>query len=100
MRAFAAAGVTTYLYSFSFRPSSYKDPASLLCQLDDELGCGVYHSAELSYVFDHTRKGDDANLASAIGNYWTNFAKSGSPNGDNVPIAWPSYDAVGDHHLE
>jgi len=32
-------------------------------------------------------------LLSDIQNYWTNFAKTGSPNGPlPVPVKWPEYD--------
>jgi len=31
--------------------------------------------------------------------YWTNFARTGDPNGGNLP-AWPQYDAVKRGYLE
>ncbi len=36
----------------------------------------------------------DRNLSAAIQGYWTNFAKTGNPNGPGLP-EWPSYDAAG-----
>jgi len=31
--------------------------------------------------------------------YWTRFAATGDPNGDDAPL-WPPYDSVTDRHLE
>ena len=31
--------------------------------------------------------------------YWVNFAKTGSPNGEGLP-AWPQYSAEGDKYME
>ena len=31
--------------------------------------------------------------------YFTNFAKTGSPNGDGVPTPWPKYERATDKHL-
>ncbi len=54
------------------------------------------HWAELPYVFDHLnqespgRTDADRELANVMATYWTNFAKSGDPNGAGVP-AWPNF---------
>jgi para-nitrobenzyl esterase len=50
----------------------------------------------LPYVFDHLGQEPwswtdaDRALANVMATYWTNFAKSGDPNGDDVP-AWPNF---------
>jgi para-nitrobenzyl esterase len=39
----------------------------------------------------------DWSLSEQIMTYWTNFAKSGNPNGGDLP-EWPSYGAAAPHH--
>ena len=55
----------------------------------------AYHGAEIPYVFDtHDRwlPGDalDASLTRAMMAYWSNFARSGDPNGAGL-AAWPAF---------
>ena len=42
---------------------------------------------------------DDEKLAAAANTYWTNFARSGDPNGAGVP-AWPRYTEKDDQLLD
>ncbi|MCE2461318.1 MAG: carboxylesterase family protein, partial [Pseudomonadales bacterium] len=44
------------------------------------------------------REGDKAVARLMLG-YWTNFAKTGNPNGDGLPV-WPRYDTETDLALE
>ena len=45
----------------------------------------VEHSAELKYVFDPAPKGATFGTWPPVQAYWTNFAKTGDPNGRGLP---------------
>jgi para-nitrobenzyl esterase len=57
---------------------------------------GAYHSAEIEFVFEAlpSKKLDwrpeDTKLSDTMSTYWTNFAKTGNPNGEGAP-PWPAY---------
>ena len=61
---------------------------------------GAPHSDEIEYVFGtlDSRPGakwrpEDRKLSNEMGEYWTNFARTGNPNGDSLPN-WPTYNAA------
>ena len=85
--AMAEAGRPAYYYTFG--PTIPGDNA------------GAYHSSELWFTFETLNKcwrpfdGHHYDLARKMANYWTNFAKTGDPNGtdqDGTPMPeWKTY---------
>ena len=61
---------------------------------------GAYHSAEIEFVFEALPSKDlpwrpeDTKLSDTMSTYWTNFAKTGDPNGGGVP-PWPATYSAG-----
>ena len=55
----------------------------------------AFHSGELPYMFDNLDLMDrqweevDRSIADAISSYWVNFAATGDPNGDDLPMWKP-----------
>jgi para-nitrobenzyl esterase len=78
-----------YVYYFVHSPAEPVTPCSY--------GCKAGHGAEIPFVFDQLDQDArawspaDRRLAREIVGYWTNFAKTGDPNGRGL-AAWPAFD--------
>ena len=76
-----------YLYYFDQHPDYPED--------SPRYGYGSPHGQDVAYVFglnpeDKNMNESDLALSEAMGDYWTNFAKYGDPNGEGVP-EWPAF---------
>jgi len=66
---------------------------------------GAFHALELEYVFGNFTffsfpwDDMDRKLSETIISYWTNFAKTGDPNGAGLP-QWPAYNSAQDNVLD
>jgi para-nitrobenzyl esterase len=65
---------------------------------------GAFHASEIAYVFGNLsarRQWEEADrkLSATMADYWTNFAKTGNPNGKGLPL-WPAYKESTDVALE
>jgi len=65
---------------------------------------GAFHGLEIAYVFGKALNGrtfdeTDRKLSEHMMSYWTNFARTGDPNGPGLPH-WPVYAARTDPYIE
>ncbi|ABI75891.1 carboxylesterase/lipase family protein [Hyphomonas neptunium ATCC 15444] len=85
-------GEPTYLYHFTRVSPSPRQTI------------GAFHASEIPFVFNSHLPGlkvtdGDLALTEAMMTYWTNFARTGDPNGTGVP-EWPAYSLERDVWLD
>jgi carboxylesterase type B len=80
-----------WLYNFSHVPPHPEGNGN-----NPRPAVGAVHFSEVIYVFDNLRAKDypwtdlDRKVADTLASYWTNFAKTGNPNGAGL-VNWPVY---------
>src|SRR5262245_3376594 len=92
----AAAGNPNYQFEFARVPQGHE-------------AVGATHASELEYVFGTFGSrvlripvhynAVDREVSNAMQQYWTNFAKTGDPNGENLPT-WPRFDVRSRAYLQ
>lgn len=89
-KVFVAGRQPTYVYQFGFVSPPQRERSKY----------GAGHGSELPFVFNtlNARWGttteptpEEKELAKNMNTYWANFAKTGNPNGERLPV-WPLYD--------
>ena len=83
---FSSAGNSVYQYEYTYS----RGPA------------GAAHSAEVPSVFGRIAKDSPPiaiQLSDAIERYWSNFVKTGNPNGADLP-EWPRYNTAERRYIE
>lgn len=93
-RNMADSGNPVWLYYFSYVRNDF---------LGKRLG--AWHGSEIRFVMNSLDNGRakveprDRAMAEIISSYWTNFAKSGNPNGQGLP-QWPAFKTDTGAYLE
>ncbi len=92
-RRYAAAGQPAFVYHFTQETA-----------IGAQLGLGVFHAAELPYVFGNWSglfryRESDGPVVELTQGYWTRFALTADPNGAGA-TPWPRYTEAADPHLE
>ena len=86
--AFAAKGSPVYRYRFSYVQAAMRE----------QMRAGAPHGGEIAYVFGtltarpgSTLTPEDQAVSRLAQSYWVNFARTGDPNGEGLPM-WPRHD--------
>lgn len=83
------------------QPQTYVYQFDRVSRGNAKSGLGNFHGIELQYVFgvlpqDRGFAREDLWLSSQIGDYWTQFARSGNPNASGAQ--WPTFNAKSDRY--
>jgi para-nitrobenzyl esterase len=89
-----------YLYRFSHIPPHPEGNGN-----NPPAPVGALHSSEIHYVFNNLRVKDypwtdlDRKIADVLSSCWTNFAKTGNPNGPGI-ASWPAYNPKDEYLMD
>jgi para-nitrobenzyl esterase len=97
---FAKNGDPSYIFLFSYVPSS----------MMERMKYGPGHGTDISFAFDDLGRGGfgppppppsalDKSVAAILNSYWVNFAKTGNPNGKDLP-QWPAYNEINNQIID
>ncbi|MBT3425111.1 MAG: carboxylesterase family protein [Gammaproteobacteria bacterium] len=95
----SASGQPSFLYFMDHIPPASRIYLPESAELELPGGphsAGAYHSGDLAYVFNNLDKAGaywsqiDQELAVIMSRYWTNFARNGHPNCEDLPV-WQAY---------
>jgi para-nitrobenzyl esterase len=87
------------VYRYRFEDAPPPDPAD-----PESASNGAYHSAEIEFVFGALAskhlpwRAEDRKLSDIMSTYWSNFAKNGNPNGNDL-AQWPVYTKDSGYHI-
>lgn len=92
LEAQSAAGATTYLYYFDYKPEEAELRTQHLFEIpffNDKLDIPVH----MDLTFDQPVQGKcpDQSLVAQIQGCWANFARTGKPGGAHIGTDWPPY---------
>ncbi|XP_035297577.1 carboxylesterase 5A [Cricetulus griseus] len=88
------SGAPVYFYEFQHRPQCFENmrPAFVKADHTDEIRFvfgGPFLNSDIVMFEEATE--EEESLSRKMMKYWANFARSGNPNGDRLPL-WPVYD--------
>ena len=95
-RALERKNTPAYIYLFSYVSESNKQ----------RMRFGAAHASEIPYVFNTLSNRDgspvaskDLEVSNMMHTYWANFAKTGNPNGKDLP-EWKAYNSKNEYLIE